>query len=249
MTNTPTDSTERAHELAAALDAVRARIETAATRAGRTPDELTLVVVTKFFPASDVELLSGLGVRDIGESRDQEAGPKIGGLAPDVRAGLTTHFVGQVQTNKANRVARYADVVQSVDRDRLVTALDRGSQLSLDSGERSAPLEVTLQVDLGEGEQQGRGGALPQDVPALADQVAAAEHLRLRGLMAVAPLGLDEDGARAAFDRLAALGGELRHTHTEAGWLSMGMSGDLELAIAAGATHLRVGSAILGSRP
>ena len=239
----------RAEELRASLTQVRNRITAACAQAGRDPGDVTLVAVTKFFPASDVEILADLGVTDVGESRDQEALPKVAELDAGVRSRLRVHFVGQLQTNKANRVCRYADAVQSVDRDRLVDALDRGVELALDAGERHTPLSVTLQVDLGEGEDRGRGGALPEDVPALADRVAAAEHLRLAGLMAVAPNGLDEAATRAAFDRLASLSGELLHTHPDATWLSMGMSGDLELAVAAGATHLRVGTAILGSRP
>ncbi|WP_134772853.1 YggS family pyridoxal phosphate-dependent enzyme [Ornithinimicrobium flavum] len=242
-------TSERHTEIAERLRVVRERIEHACTGAGRETGEIGLVVVTKFFPASDIEHLVDLGVTDIGENKDQEAGAKVAELGADVRAAVTVHFIGQLQTNKANRVTRYADVVQSVDRARLVTALDRGVGTALGSGARHTPLEVTLQVDLGEGEDQGRGGALPDDLPALAEEVAGAEHLRLRGLMAVAPFGLDEAGTRAAFDRLAALGERLRADHPGASWLSAGMSGDLELAIAAGTTHLRVGSAILGSRP
>lgn len=241
-------TTDRRDELAANLDRVRSRIGAACRAAGRPEHEVTLVVVTKYFPGSDVETLAGLGVGDVGENRDQEAGPKVAGLDPATRAGLTVHFIGQLQTNKANHVTRYADVVQSVDRAKLVRALDRGTATALAEGARQAPLSVTLQVDLGLGTDQGRGGALPQEVPALARAVAEAEHLRLRGLMAVAPLGLDEDGTRAAFERLAALGEALRAEHPEATWLSAGMSGDLETAVTCGATHLRVGTAILGSR-
>lgn len=239
----------RREELQASLEQVRQRIADACGAAGRSPEEVTLVAVTKFFPASDVELLAGLGVRDVGESREQEALPKVAELEAGVRERLAVHFVGQLQTNKANRVARFADVVQSVDRSRLVTALDRGVALALEGELRHTPLDITLQVDLGEGEDRGRGGALPEDLAGLAEEAAGAEHLRLRGLMAVAPNGLDDDGVRAAFDRLAELSAALRDDHPEAGWLSMGMSADLEIAIASGATHLRVGTAILGSRP
>ncbi|WP_237565725.1 YggS family pyridoxal phosphate-dependent enzyme [Ornithinimicrobium cerasi] len=230
------------------LSQVRDRIRTACSGAGRDVDDVTLVAVTKFFPASDVEHLAGLGVRVVGESRDQEAGAKLAELAPEVRSALTVHFVGQVQTNKANHVARYADVVQSVDRAKLARALDRGAAQALEAGERHTPLAVTIQVELGEGADRGRGGALPEEVPALAEVVADAEHLDLRGLMAVAPLGLDEAGTAAAFDRLMALSATMRSDHPDAMWVSAGMSGDLELAIRAGATHLRVGTAILGSR-
>ena len=244
-----TGTSERHTEIAERLRVVRERIDHACTRAGREAGEIGLVVVTKFFPATDIEHLVDLGVTDIGENKDQEAGAKVAELGEQVREAVTVHFIGQLQTNKANRVTRYADVVQSVDRARLVTALDRGVANAVEGGERHTSLDVTLQVDLGEGEDQGRGGALPDDLPGLAETVAATEHLRLRGLMAVAPFGLDEVGTRAAFDRLAALGERLRSDHPEATWLSAGMSGDLESAIAAGATHLRVGSAILGSRP
>lgn len=240
---------DRRADLATNLGQVRDRIRDACATAGRSTEEITLVAVTKFFPASDVEHLAALGVRDIGESRDQEAGAKVAELALEVRSALTVHFVGQVQTNKANHVARYADDVQSVDRAKLARALDRGAAQALEGGSRHTPLAVTIQVDLGEGADRGRGGALPQDVPGLAEVVDGSEHLDLRGLMAVAPLGLDEDGVRAAFGRLMTLSEELRAEHPGATWVSAGMSGDLEIAIAAGATHLRVGTAILGSRP
>lgn len=240
---------EREQELRGRLDTVRARIQAAADAAGRDPGEIGLVVVTKFFPAADVERLVRCGVTDIGENKDQEALPKIGELAAAERGRVRVHFIGQLQTNKANRVARYADVVQSVDRARLVDALGRGVATALEAGHRTGPLEVTLQVDLGEGEDRGRGGALPEDLPELAERVAQTPGLQLRGLMAVAPLGLDEAGTRAAFDRLAVLGEQLRREQPDATWLSAGMSSDLEQAVSAGATHLRVGTAILGSRP
>ena len=240
--------TDRRTELQANLATVHERIATACADAGRDPAELTLVAITKFFPASDVVHLADLGVTHVGENKDQEAGAKVAELDPAVREQLTVHFVGQLQSNKAGRVARYADMVQSVDRTKIVRALDRGRGTALEQGTAASPLEVLVQVDLGEGEQAGRGGALPDQVPALADAVADTEHLRLRGLMAVAPFGLDEDGTRAAFDRLAYLGARVRDAHLGADLLSAGMSADLELGIASGATHLRVGSAILGSR-
>lgn len=238
----------RQTEIEERLTVVRGRIAQACAAAGRDPGDVTLIAVTKFFPAGDIAHLLDLGVRDIGENKDQEAGAKVAELDEAVRERLTVHFVGQLQSNKAGRVARYADMVHSVDRPKIVRALDRGRGTALEEGHAATPLGVLVQVDLGEGEQAGRGGALPEQVPALADAVAGAEHLRLRGLMAVAPFGLDETGTRAAFDRLAQLAAELRHTHPEADLLSAGMSADLELAIASGATHLRVGSAILGSR-
>ncbi|WP_369053519.1 YggS family pyridoxal phosphate-dependent enzyme [Kineococcus terrestris] len=236
---------DRAAQLRERLAAVRGRVDAAARAAGRDPGELTLVVVTKHFPAGDVLELVGLGVGDVGENRDQEAAAK----AADVAARLGSaaprwHFVGQLQTNKARSVARYASAVHSVDRARLVGALDRAAQ---DAQRR---LEVFLQVDLapalGHDADPGRGGAPAADVPALAEAVAAADALRLAGLMAVAPR--DADPARA-FAVLHELSLALRREHPSATGLSAGMSGDLEQAVAAGATHLRVGSAVLGPRP
>jgi len=198
-------------------------------------DEPALVVVTKFFPATDVDLLADLGVTAIGENRDQEAAAKCTQLTH--RDRLTVHFIGQLQSNKAGSVARYADVVQSVDRAKVVRALDRGA---LQAGRR---LEVTVQVNLDE--VQGRGGVAPGEAGSLADLVAGSEALTLRGVMAVAPLGGDP---RAAFARLREVADGIRADHPGATWVSAGMSGDLEAAVAEGATHLRVGSAILGSR-
>jgi pyridoxal phosphate enzyme (YggS family) len=225
----------RRDEVAAGLAAVRGRIDTALAAAGRS-DVPTLVVVTKYFPASDVDLLAELGVTDIGENRDQEASAKCAELAH--RERLTVHFIGQLQSNKAGSVARYADVVHSVDRTKLVRALDRAA------GREGRTLDVLVQVGLDR--SGGRGGAAPDQAPSLADAVAASEHLRLRGVMAVAPL--DEE-PRHAFARLRRVAETVRDRHPGATWVSAGMSADLEAAVAEGATHLRVGSAILGSRP
>ncbi|WP_404383422.1 YggS family pyridoxal phosphate-dependent enzyme [Knoellia locipacati] len=228
--------TGRREELAARLAEVHARIERAATAAGRDAAEIELVVVTKYFPVSDVDLLVELGVRHIGENKDQEAGTKVAEL--DRRDDVTVHFIGQLQSNKAAHVASYADVVQSVDRAKIVTALDRAADRH---GRR---LDVLLQVALDDAD--GRGGAAPAQVPELADLVAQAGSLRLRGVMAVAPLGAE---ARPAFARLREVADGIRAGHPEATWISAGMSADLEEAVAEGATHLRVGTAILGSRP
>lgn len=229
-----TGATSRRDDLAAALAAVHARIDRAMADAGRS-DAVSLVVVTKFFPASDVDLLAGLGVTDIGENRDQEAAAKVGQLAH--RELLTVHFIGQLQSNKAASVAHYADVVQSVDRAKVARALDRAA------GAVGRVLDVTVQVSLDAAE--GRGGVTPEEAAALADVVAASPALRLRGVMAVAPLDADP---RPAFARLREVGDGIRVAHPDATWVSAGMSGDLEAAVAEGATHLRVGSAILGSR-
>lgn len=234
--STPYD--DRRDQLTANLAAVHERIDRACADAGRDRDEVQLIAVTKFFPASDVEHLAALGVTDVGENRDQEAGAKFAELPQNVRDRLTVHFIGQLQSNKASHVVRYADVVQSVDRAKIAGALSRAAAAQ----ERT--LDVLVQVDLSGA--TGRGGVAPQDSSALADRVAEAEALRLRGVMAVAPL--DADPAEA-FGRLSEVADVIRADHPEADWLSAGMSGDLEQAVAAGATHLRVGSAILGSRP
>jgi PLP dependent protein len=227
----------RRDDISAGLDGVRRRIGAAARAAGRDPDDVTLVVVTKFFPASDVRLLAELGVSDVGENRHPEAGDK---LAECGDLGLRWHFIGGLQSNKAAVVGSYADVVESVDRLKLVTALDRGAH------QRSHELDVLLQVSLDPPGREGRAGADAADLDSLARAVESAGMLRLRGLMAVAPLGEDPG---SAFARLARLRTTFVAGRPAATWLSAGMSNDFEAAIAAGATHVRVGSAILGARP
>ena len=222
---------------------VQARIERARVAAGRT-DEVALVVVTKTFPASDVEILAALGVTDVAENRDQEAKAKR--VATEARApGLRWHMIGQLQRNKAASVARWADVVESVDRLELVAALGRAAA----SHERT--LEVLLQVSLDAVVVPGRGGADPLDVPELAAAVAAEPALSLRGVMGVAPYPGDDasaGGPSAAFARLAAVSAMLRDTWPGADRISAGMSGDLEEAVAHGATQVRIGGAVLGQR-
>lgn len=230
-------SEERRAELRRNLERVHERVERACAAAGRDPAELTVIAVTKFFPAGDVDLLAELGVRAVGENRDQEAAAKLTEVRH--RADLEVHFIGQLQSNKARSVAGYADVVQSVDRPKLVTALDRACEAT---GRR---LGVLVQVSLDE-DGAGRGGVAPEQAGTLADAVARAEHLELRGVMAVAPLGADP---APAFARLREVARGIQDRHPGATWISAGMSGDLEAAVAHGATHLRVGTAILGSRP
>jgi PLP dependent protein len=230
----------RAEELATNLQRVRARIAAASTAAGRAPDEVGLVVVTKFFPATDVRLLAGLGITDVGENRHQEAEAKAAECAGLGVTGLRWHFIGGLQSNKAAAVAAYADVVESLDRPKLLAPLARGAH------ERGRVLEVLIQVSLDPPEHGNRAGVAPGGLAALAAATARTEGLALRGLMAVAPLG--EDPA-AAFERLARIRADFLTDHPGATTLSAGMSGDLEQAVAAGATHVRVGSAVLGSRP
>jgi pyridoxal phosphate enzyme (YggS family) len=235
---------QRRDELAANLVAVRERLAAACAAAGRDPGAVTLIAVTKTFPASDVRLLAELGVTDVAENRDQEAAPKAAECAD---LPLTWHFVGRLQTNKARSVATYADVVHSVDRMRLVSALSTAAV----QAERG--LRCLVQVSLAAGGSgaspeaggAGRGGAAPVEVPALADALAGAEALELGGVMAVAPLGVDPG---TAFARLAETARTIRASHPAAAMISAGMSGDLEQAIACGATHVRVGTALLGGR-
>jgi pyridoxal phosphate enzyme (YggS family) len=229
----------RKGELSGRLVAVRERIAAASVAAGRDPREVTLVAVTKTFPASDVRLLYELGVRDVGENRDQEAAPKAADCA-DLAPELTWHFVGQLQTNKAASVVRYARVVHSVDRLRLARVL--GQQA------RKADRVVTclIQVSLDAHPDPGRAGAAPAQIPGLAAAVAAEEGLLLGGVMAIAPLGVPP---AQAFAPLPAAAAAVREIRPEAAMISAGMSGDMEAAIAAGATHVRVGTALLGDRP
>jgi PLP dependent protein len=284
---------DRRAQLAANLEEVRGRIARACSAAGRDPSSVTLVAVTKTYPASDVELLAGLGVTDVGENKDQEAAAK----AAAVSAALRWHFVGQLQRNKAKSVVRYADVVESVDSLRLVAALSKAAV-----GHRTSALDVLIQISLDGDPTRGgavvRGGSqatppsgsgaadeslsvppsslsvlsspsvaapslsVPKrassdisgvpDVPdrdrdlwRVAEAVAAADGLRLAGVMAVAPIGWDPDHA---FEMLARLAERLRAEHPGAMAVSAGMSGDLEAAIRHGATHVRIGTSLLGMR-
>jgi uncharacterized pyridoxal phosphate-containing UPF0001 family protein len=254
---------QRSSELADRLAAVRARIGAACAAAGRDESELTLIAVTKTYPASDVLALAGLGVTDFGENRDQEAAPKAAEVAAafaaaamaappvtdataPVAAGkpVTWHFIGQLQTNKVRSVARYADAVHSVDRTRLVRALGAAAlaagreltclvQVSLDPADADAPAG------------QERGGVPPARLAEVAEAIEAERGLALGGLMAVAPLAMDPALAFAPLRRLSAV---VRSVTPSATVISAGMSGDLEPAVAAGATHLRIGTALLGNR-
>jgi pyridoxal phosphate enzyme (YggS family) len=224
----------RREELALRLADVRGRMAKACEAAGRDVSELTLIAVTKTRPASDVRLLAGLGVADVGENRDAEAAPKAAECAG---LNLTWHFVGQLQTNKAASVVRYASVVHSVDRLRLVRALGRAA--------RGAERVVECLVEVSLDGDPTRGGAVAGDVPALAEALAAEEGLVLGGVMAIAPLSMEPADA---FARLLASAAAVRGIRPGATVVSAGMSGDLEAAVEAGATHLRIGTALLGDR-
>jgi pyridoxal phosphate enzyme (YggS family) len=233
--------TTRADELRDNLRQARERIEKACVAAGRAPDEVTLVAITKTFPVSDVRTLTALGVQDVGENREQELKAK----APDC-PDVTWHFVGQLQSKKARSVVRHASVVHSVDRSSLVTALSKAAVAE------ERVVRCLLQVSLASyGSTEAatgasRGGVEPSAVLDLAGEVAAADGLELGGVMAVAPLGADPDEAFAGLREVAS---RLRSEHPGADWISAGMTGDLDAAIRHGATHVRLGRALLGTRP
>ncbi|GAA3051707.1 YggS family pyridoxal phosphate enzyme [Nesterenkonia aethiopica] len=263
-TSSPELEDDRTEELRERLDAVRARIDRAVALVGRR-ERPELIVVTKFFPAEDVLRLLHLGVTDVGENRDQEASAKADAVDRLIAAHTAAHpdlplapprwhFIGQLQSNKARSVLRYASSVHSVDRSSLLKALRRAAAGSAESQEAGAPaagrareVDCLIQVDLRtEIPSDARGGARPEQIAQLADSVQAAEGLRLAGLMAVAPL---DEPPGPAFARLAELSAELRTVHPEAVMVSAGMSNDLEEAVAHGATHLRIGRDVLGNRP
>jgi pyridoxal phosphate enzyme (YggS family) len=240
----------RQRELAGNLAVVRNRIAAACARTGRDPSGVILVAVTKTFPAGDVVRLAGLGVRDIGENRDQEAAPKAAEVAA-TGAQVRWHFVGQLQRNKCRSVVEYADLVHSVDRVRLATALDAAADESTRLHRASHPsLDVLVQVSL-DGNPT-RGGAIAgapdadHDLDRVVDAIAGAARLRLSGVMTVAPL---EWEAARAYSALAEIVARLRADHPAATVVSAGMSDDIEEAINHGATHVRIGRALLGNRP
>lgn len=216
--------------LAERLATVSEQIATAARDVGRNPADITTIVVTKFHPASLVRELAALGVRDVGENRHQEAQAKAAELAD---LGLRWHFVGQLQSKKARQVREYASAIHSIDRPALVDVLADGE-----------PIDGFVQLNLTD--DPGRGGIALDQLEALVEHVLQAPGLRLRGVMAVAPL--DED-PRRAFARVKAASDRVRALAPDAAAISAGMSQDFAAAIAEGATHLRIGSAITGNRP
>jgi len=217
--------------LAERLASVQAQVADAAADAARDVSEITTIVVTKFHPASLVRELARLGVTNVGENRQQDAGPKAAELRD---LDLNWHFIGQLQSNKVRAVLDYASVIQSVDRPSLVAALEAAE----------LPVDVFIQLNLTD--DPARGGVAPDELEPLAERVLQAPSLTLRGLMAVAPLGV---APRAAFARVRRASDDLRRLAPTAGALSMGMSGDFRDAILEGATHLRIGTAITGNRP
>jgi len=215
--------------LADRLESVTAEVADAVRAADRDPGEVTTIVVTKFHPASLVRELFELGVRDVGENRHQDAAPKAAELAA---LPLTWHFIGQLQSKKARAVLEYSRILHSLDRPSLIDAL--------------AGADVDAFVQLNLTDDPGRGGVKPRELEAFVERVLAASTIRLRGLMAVAPLG---EEPRAAFARVREASERLRALVPDATALSMGMSGDFRAAVLEGATHLRIGTAITGNRP
>lgn len=219
-------------DVAARWRAVRADIDEECRRLGRNPEGVTLVVVTKFHSADVNRQLFEAGARDFGESRHQDASVKVAELA-DLDA--TWHFVGQIQSNKARAIAKYADVLHSLDRNSVVDAL------------ATAERRVNGFIELNLTDDPGRGGVNSADeMLALAERIASTDTIELRGVMAVAPL--EEDPARA-FDRVAALSAALTQAHPHATDISAGMSADWKEALGVGATHVRIGTSITGNRP
>jgi pyridoxal phosphate enzyme (YggS family) len=228
----------RRDELRANLSEVRSRIVQACRAANRAPEDVRLIAVTKFFPASDAALLAELGVTDLGESRDQEAAAKTADFAALSAPPVRWHFVGRLQTNKAKSVAGYADVIHSVDRPELLQPLVGGARRA---GRASIGVLIQVSIDA----DTERGGVIPAGVPALAADIEAKDGLDLQGVMAIAPIDADPE---QAFADLAGLSAMLIRQHPTATAISAGMSGDLEAAIRHGATHVRVGTALLGPR-
>ena len=229
----------RAEDLAHRLASVRAAVRSAAHAAGRDPGEIRLLPVTKFHPASDVGILRDLGVDAVGENRVQDAVEKATRY-PDV----AVHLIGQIQTNKANAACRVAAAVHSLDSVRLAEALNRGTALAIERGQRSEdPLPVFIQYSF-DGDPN-RGGVPESGIPELLDTLSRCPNLMLSGVMCVPPVGSDPTEVFAAAARLRE---RLAGTENRSMELSAGMSGDLDEAVAAGSTIVRVGTAILGPR-
>ena len=219
------------------LETLQSRIDNACQEAKRSSTEITLIAVTKTYPADDVDLLKQLGIDDVGENKDQEAALK----RTQVQADFNWHFIGQLQSNKAKSVVSYAHLIHSVDRSSLAREIQKSAQ-GVDKKQA-----VLIQLDLDQsGPDPTRGGLWPTELMALAQQITDSSHLELKGLMSVAPLA---ENPAVAFARLAEIRTEFLKTYPQATILSAGMSDDLEAAILHGATHLRIGSALLGERP
>lgn len=246
---TGSQGSNRESELTQALAAVRSRLAVAAEAVGRNVGEIALLPITKFFPATDVAILSRLGCRSVGESRDQEASAKVAELAaaPDADGReVQWHMVGQIQRKKARSVARWAHTAHSIDSLQLVSTLDRAVSATLAERQRKHPLRVYVQVSLdGDASRGGVDIAAPGAVDAVCAQVVESQSLELVGLMGIPPLGWDPG---EAFERLQSEHLRVLQSHPQAVGLSAGMSDDLESAVEHGSTCVRVGTALLGPR-
>jgi pyridoxal phosphate enzyme (YggS family) len=227
------------HSLIGRIDHVQERIHLAAARAGRPASDVTIVAVSKTFPREAVDAAHAAGLSHFGENRVQEAAAKFGDPLP---ADLRLHLIGQLQTNKAKAAIGLFDRIESVDRPSLISTLER------EAAKLDTIVGVLLQVNVAREPQ--KSGCDPDDAPALVEQLLASPHLRLDGLMTIAPIVPTPDDARPTFHDLRELRDRLRmhYREVELGSLSMGMSGDFEAAIMEGATHVRIGSAIFGRR-
>jgi pyridoxal phosphate enzyme (YggS family) len=222
----------RKDQILSNLESVKEKISAAAQAAGRSPSEITLIAVTKTFPVSNLEILYELGVRNFGENRDQEAAPKVSALPADI----TWHFQGGIQSNKLKSISNWASVIHSVDKFKYAQMI---SQFSVGKTK-----EIFIQVSL-DTLPQSREGVDPADLMQLAEQIMSLPNLQVKGLMAVAPL---DQPTEQAFVRLQQIQQKFIQLYPAASSLSSGMSGDYELAISLGATHVRIGSSILGNR-
>lgn len=235
-------TTSRKDEIERNLEAVKEKIAVAEKEAGRSPGEVKLLPVTKFHPSSDIEILKELGITAVGENREQEGRQKAEEIP-----GIDFHMIGQVQTKKANAVARWAKACHSVDSIRLADGLNRGVQLSIERGQRDGQKDAVLGcfIQISADGDTSRGGILAEDVPGLAEHILSLDNLALKGLMVVPPL---EANPREVFDNARALADSLATKYAQVMELSAGMNIDLEQAIAAGTNIVRVGTEILGNR-
>ena len=222
----------RVDEISGNLEKVKEQIKLAAASANRLSEEITLVAVTKTFPVSDIEILYSLGIRDFGENRDQEASAKVGLLPKDVR----WHFQGQIQSNKLKSITSWASFIHSVDQ------LKYAQMISDYSAGNVKPIFMQVSLDK---PPQSRSGVNPSELLELAGAISELPGIRLQGLMAVAPVN---SPAEQAFAELEDIRSDFLSTFPDAKSLSIGMSGDYQIAIKYGATHIRIGSSILGIR-
>ena len=223
----------RVDEISRNLEQVKERIASAAKRSNRSIDEITLIVVTKTFPLSDLEILYSLGVREFGENRDQEAAVKVGQLPADIN----WHFQGGIQSNKLKSICSWASVIHSVDQFKYAQIISEQPN--------PKPMQIFIQVSLDQ-PPESRGGVDPAKLTELANQISSLANIKILGLMAVGPV---DQAVEPAFARLQQIQASFLSQFKDAVFLSSGMSGDYEMAISYGATHLRIGSSILGIRP